>query len=83
MKGKNFSPLRIVIVVLVGMIVGSFLSDYFSTWFKPLGIYKTIGMASPVTFDLYIFKISFQLMIKSNIGTVVGLIAALLVNNKF
>ncbi|SHF02179.1 protein of unknown function [Caldanaerobius fijiensis DSM 17918] len=82
MKGNKLNIWRIIIAIVIGSIIGSYLSDYFSMWYKPLGYYKNIGMAAPTAIDLNIFKILFQISIKANIGTIVGLIIALYVNNR-
>lgn len=82
MKGSRLSIWRIIVVVIIGSIIGSYVADYFSMWYKPLGYYKSIGMAAPTEIDLSVFKILFQLSIKANIGTIAGLIAALYVNNR-
>ncbi|WP_026485703.1 DUF4321 domain-containing protein [Caldanaerobius polysaccharolyticus] len=80
MKGKRYSIWRLIVVVILGAIVGSYLAEYFSIWYKPLAYYKSIGMASPTVVDLNILKLSFQIAVKANIGTVVGAIVALYVN---
>lgn len=78
----------IVLVLLVGGVIGSFLGELAGTllpqgWLQNL-LTKgpTVGLTSPATLDLQFFSISLGLAIKVNLVAVLGLILAAVVLRK-
>ncbi|ADD02109.1 MULTISPECIES: DUF4321 domain-containing protein [Thermoanaerobacter] len=74
-RGK--SPYTLVFLLIVGLILGGFLGDLLAHFFKELAYYQIIGMDNPLTLNLSFIRFSFQLSLKINIGTVVGLVLAI------
>jgi hypothetical protein len=78
----------IVLVLLVGGVIGSFLGELAGTllpqgWLQNL-LTKgpTVGLTSPATLDLQFLSISLGLAIKVNLVAVLGLILAAVVLRK-
>ena len=81
-KEKNIWILSIFI--LSGLVVGGLLGDIaqnveFLSW---MGYGETFGLTSPIELDLSIMKITFALVFKINIASIVGLILAVFIYKK-
>ena len=81
-KEKNIWIL--LIFMLSGLVVGGLLGDIaqnveFLSW---VGYGETFGLTSPIELDLSIIKITFALVFKINIASIVGLILALFIYKK-
>lgn len=74
----------LLLFILAGLVVGSLLGEIASNvkelWWLAYG--KEFGLTSPLTLDLSIMKITFGLMIKINIASIIGVIIALLIYRK-
>lgn len=72
----------IVLILLIGGVIGSFLGELAGSllpegWFQNLLTSgPTVGLKSPATLDLQFFSISLGLAIKVNLVAVLGLIIA-------
>ena len=82
MKEKNIWIL--LIFILSGLVVGGLLGDIagkvdFLWW---LGYGESFGLTSPLELDLSIIKITFALVFKINISSIVGLILAVFIYKK-
>lgn len=74
----------LLVFVLSGLVIGGLLGDLagqvdFLWW---LGYGQDFGLSAPIELDLSILQISFGLMFKINIASIVGLIIAILVYRK-
>ena len=74
----------LLIFILSGLVVGGLLGDVagkvdFLWW---LGYGESFGLSSPIELDLSIVQISFGLMFKINIASIIGMIIAILVYRK-
>lgn len=81
-KQKNVWIL--LLFILSGLVVGGLLGDLageidFLWW---LGYGESFGLSSPVELDLSIVQISFGLMFKINIASIIGMIIAIVVYRK-
>ena len=81
-KEKNIWILSIFI--LSGLVVGGLLGNIaqnveFLSW---MGYGETFGLTSPIELDLSIMKITFALVFKINIASIVGLILAVFIYKK-
>ena len=78
----------IVLVLLVGGVIGSFLGELAGSllpegWFQSLlSRGPTVGLKNPATLDLQFLSISLGLALKVNLAAVLGLILAALVLRK-
>ena len=82
MKEKNIWIL--LIFILSGLVVGGLLGDIASKvdflWW--LGYGQSFGLTSPIELDLSIIKITFALVFKINIASIIGLILAVFIYKK-
>ena len=82
MKEKNIWVL--LIFILSGLVVGGLLGDLagkvdFLWW---LGYGQSFGLTSPIELDLSIIKITFGLVFKINIASIIGLILSVFIYKK-
>ena len=82
MKEKNIWIL--LIFILSGLVVGGLLGEIASKvdflWW--LGYGQSFGLTSPVELDISIIKITFALVFKINISSIIGLILAVFIYKK-
>lgn len=82
LKEKNFWIL--LIFILSGLVVGGLLGVLaeqvsFLGW---LGYGQSFGLTSPVELDLNIIKITFAMVVKINISSIIGIILAIFIYKK-
>ncbi|NLC87169.1 MAG: DUF4321 domain-containing protein [Clostridiaceae bacterium] len=74
----------LLLFILSGLVIGGLIGEIaakidFLWW---LGYGQEFGLSSPVQLDLNILKISFGLMFKINIASIIGLIISIVVYRK-
>ncbi len=74
----------LLIFILSGLVIGGLLGELagkvdFLWW---LGYGQSFGLTSPIELDLNIVQISFALLFKINIASIIGMIIAILVYRK-
>ena len=76
-KDKNIWLL--MIFILSGLVVGGLLGELAKSidWLWWLAYGESFGLESPVTLDLNIIKISFGIMFKINIASIIGMALAI------
>ncbi len=81
-KEKNIWVL--LIFVLSGLVVGGLLGELASrvNWLWWLSYSQSFGLKTPVTLDLSIMQITFALMFKISISSIIGLILAIFIYKK-
>ena len=81
-KEKNIWIL--IVFILCGIVVGGLLGDLASKvdflWWLSYG--ESFGLSQPVELDLSVIKITFGLMFKINISSIIGMILAILIYRK-
>ena len=81
-RDKNFWIL--VIFLLAGLVIGGLLGDIAakveSLWW--LGYGQEFGLKNPVELDLNVLKVTFGLLIKINIASIVGMVFAIFIYRK-
>lgn len=72
-KDKNIWIL--LIFILSGIVVGGLLGELAANvkWLWWLGYGEQFGISDPVTLDLSVIKVSFSLMVKINIASIIGM----------
>lgn len=77
MQEKNFWIF--LIFMLSGLVLGGLLGELANRipWLWWLSYGQSFGIADPVTLDLSVLKISFGVMIKINIASIIGMIIAI------
>ena len=82
MKEKNIWVL--LLFILSGLVVGGLLGELagkldFLWW---LGYGESFGLTSPLELDLSIIKITFGLIFKINIASIIGMVLAIFIYRK-
>lgn len=74
----------LLIFILSGLVIGGLLGELASRveWLWWLGFGQSFGLESPLVLDLNIIKITFALMVKINIASIIGIGIALFVYRK-
>lgn len=74
----------LVIFILSGIVVGGLLGEFASKidflWW--LGYGETFGLSAPLELDLSVIKITFGLMFKINISSIIGMALAIFIYRK-
>ena len=74
----------LMLFILSGLVIGGLLGELAGQvdflWWLSYG--QSFGLSSPINLDLNILTISFGLMFKINIASIIGLIIAILVYRK-
>lgn len=81
-RDKSFWVL--LVFILSGLVIGGLLGDLAAKvdWLWWLGFGQEFGLESPVILNLSIIKITFALMVKINIASIIGIGISLLVYRK-
>ena len=84
MTTKRKSAWLLLIFILSVLVVGGLIGELTSkvSWLWWLSYSKSFGLETPLTLDLSVIKISFGLMIKMNLASIIGMLLALLVYRK-
>ena len=84
MATKDKSIWILILFILSGLVVGGLLGEVASKvdflWW--LGYGQSFGLTSPLELDLNIVKITFALILKSNVASILGMVAAAIIYRK-
>lgn len=82
-KGKG--GLVLIIFLLCGIVIGGLIGELTKgvSWLTWLSYGKQFGISNPFTLDLGVLQLTFGLMIKINIASIVGIIIAAFIYRKF
>ncbi len=82
-KEKNIWIL--LIFLLSGIVIGGLLASFASqvSWLSWLAYGEEFGTNGPIGLDLSILKLSFELRMKINVASIVGMIIAAVIYRKF
>ena len=74
----------LLIFILSGLVIGGLLGDLASKvdWLWWLGFGEEFGLQNPIVPDLSILKITFALMFKINIASIIGIGLAIFIYRK-
>ncbi len=81
-KEKNFWIL--LVFLLSGLVIGGLLGEIASKvdWLWWLSYGERFGISSPIELDLNVIKITFGLMFKINISSIIGMAIAIFIYRK-
>ena len=81
-KEKNIWILLIFILsgLVVGVLIGNLAS--YVDWLWWLSYSQSFGLENPVVLDLSVLKITFALMFKINIASIIGMVLAIFIYKK-
>lgn len=71
----------LIVVVIAGAMLGSVVADSLGqfTYLAPLGHSVVVGVDPPVTVDLRVITLTLGFVVRLNLATVLGIIAAIYV----
>ena len=74
----------LLIFILSGLVVGGLLGELASRvdWLWWLSYSQSFGLQTPITLDLSIMQITFALMFKISISSIIGLVLAVFIYKK-
>lgn len=81
-KDKNIWIL--LIFILSGLVIGGLLGELAKSvdWLWWLSYGESFGLETPMTLDLNVIKISFALMFKINIASIIGIALGIFIYRK-
>ena len=81
-KEKNIWIL--IIFILSGLVVGGLLGELASKidWLWWLSYSQSFGLESPIVLDIGVMKITFALMFKISISSIIGMVLAIFIYKK-
>jgi len=84
MASKDKNLWILIIFLLAGLVVGGLLGEIASNvdflWWLSYG--ESFGLSSPVELDLSVISITFGLMFKINIASIIGMALAIFIYRK-
>lgn len=82
MKSKNIWLL--LVFLLAGLVIGGLLGKLASeiSWMWWLSYEQSFGLESPIVLDLSVLKLTFGLMFKLNVASIVGMVLAIFIYKK-
>lgn len=77
-KGK--SAWILILFILCGIVIGGLLGELAASvsWLSWLSYGQEFGLATPVNLNLQVINITFGLMFKINIASIIGIVVAIL-----
>jgi len=71
----------LIVVVIAGAMLGSVVADALGqfTYLAPLGHSVAVGVDPPVTVDLRVLTVTLGFVVRLNLATVLGIIAAVVI----
>ena len=84
MKTKEKNVWSLLVFILSGIVVGGLLGELASRidWLWWLSYGESFGLNEPITLDLSVIQITFGLMFKINISSIIGMILAIFIYKK-
>ena len=74
----------LLVILLAGLVVGGLLGELASgiPWLWWLSYSQSFGLENPIVLDLSIVKITFALMFKISVSSIIGMILAIFIYKK-
>ena len=84
MATKEKNVWILLVFILSGIVVGGLLGELASRidWLWWLSYGESFGLNEPITLDLSVIQITFGLMFKINISSIIGMILAIFIYKK-
>ena len=81
-KDKNIWIL--IVFILSGLVIGGLLGELASnvSWLSWLSYSQEFGLRSPIELDLSVVQITFALMFKISVSSIIGMIFAIFIYKK-
>ena len=74
----------LLVFLLAGLVIGGLLGEFASSvsWLGWLSYEKQFGLENPLVLDLSVVKLTFGLMFKINVASIIGMILAIFIYKK-
>ena len=74
----------LLVFLLAGLVVGGLLGKLASNipWLWWLSFEEEFGLSNPLVLDLNVLKLTFGLMLKINVASIIGMVLALFIYKK-
>ena len=89
MEGKNMATKDkniwiLIIFILSGLVIGGLLGELASKvdWLWWLSYNQSFGLENPIVLDLSVVKITFALMFKISVASIIGMLLAIFIYRK-
>ena len=84
MATKEKNVWILIIFILSGLVIGGLIGELANSvsWLWWLGYGQEFGLSTPLTLDLSVITISFSLMFKINIASIIGMAVAIFIYRK-
>ena len=84
MATKEKNVWILLVFILSGIVIGGLLGELASRidWLWWLSYGESFGLNEPITLDLSVIQITFGLMFKINISSIIGMILAIFIYKK-
>lgn len=84
MATKEKNVWILLVFILSGLVIGGLLGELASRidWLWWLGYSQSFGLENPIVLDLSILKITFGMMIKINVASIIGMLLAVFAYKK-
>lgn len=75
----------LLIFLLSGIVIGGLLASFATevSWLSWLAYGEEFGTNGPISLDLSILKLSFELKMKMNVASILGMVIAAFIYRKF
>ena len=85
MATREKSILVLIIFILCGLVIGGLIGELTSgvSWLSWLGYGQQFGLSTPITLNLGVMEITFGLLFKINVSSIVGIIIAIFIYRRF
>ena len=82
LKDKNVWIL--IVFILAGLVIGGLLGELAKniSWLWWLGYSQSFGLSNPIELDLSVIAITFGLMFKINVASIIGMAIAIFIYRK-
>ena len=84
MATKEKNTLVFLVFILCGIVIGGLLGELSKNinWLNWLSYGQSFGFSNPFTLDLGVLQLTLGLMIKINVSSIIGIIAAIFIYRK-
>lgn len=85
MATREKSLLVLIIFILCGLVIGGLIGELASnvSWLNWLSYGQQFGLSTPITLNLGVVELTFGILFKINISSIVGIVIAIFIYRRF